>query len=346
MLIPPKRTLFRKNDHTTNPLVVALLIIVILLLLIILKQVDSGDIPAYLTPTQTPTRTVDSYKEEAQTYFIAGDLEKSIEAYKQAAIANPNDAELIAELARVQVYSSQLITIDQLRLQRLQDALATIDQAISIAPEDSIVRAVRAFVLDWLSGSSLIPQEEASSLLTKAEQEAIFALQLDNQNTLALAYYAEILVDQQKWVQADQNIKAALENGADLMDVHRINGYVQESLANYSQAISSYKTAAQITPNLTFLYMSIGANYRKLLQYESALEYFDKAAKINETLGVNDPIPYFSIATTYVQMGQFFSAGLNARKGLNFNPENADAYGRLGIIYHRARNFEGAHPSF
>ena len=52
------------------------------------------------------------------------------------------------------------------------------------------------------------------------------------------------------------------------------------------------------------------------------------------------------IATTYVQMGQFFSAGLNARKGLNFNPDNADAFGRLGVIYHRARNFEGAITAF
>ena len=45
-------------------------------------------------------------------------------------------------------------------------------------------------------------------------------------------------------------------------------------------------------------------------------------------------------------MGQFFPAGLNARKGLNFDPDNADAYGRLGIVYHRSRNFEGAIPAF
>ena len=80
--------------------------------------------------------------------------------------------------------------------------------------------------------------------------------------------------------------------------------------------------------------------------YVKALDYFEKAAVINEQLGVNDPIPYFSIATTYTQMGEFFSAGLNARKGLNFDPENADAYGRLGIVYHRARNYEGAIPAF
>ena len=43
---------------------------------------------------------------------------------------------------------------------------------------------------------------------------------------------------------------------------------------------------------------------------------------------------------------QFFSAGLNARKGLNYDPDNSDAYGRLGIVYHRSRNYEGAIEAF
>ena len=198
--------------------------------------------------------------------------------------------------------------------------------------------------------------EDRTGLLTEAEQQVIAAIQLDNQNDLALAYYAEILVDQQKWIQAEQNISQALERAPDLMDVHRINGYVQESLGNYTQAIAEYEQAIRINPNLTFIYLRIGANYRRLgakgeasinnPMYISALDYFDKAAKINEQLGVNDPIPYFSIATTYTQMGQFLQAGRNARKGLNFDPDNADAYGRLGIVYHRARNYEGAILAF
>jgi tetratricopeptide (TPR) repeat protein len=77
-----------------------------------------------------------------------------------------------------------------------------------------------------------------------------------------------------------------------------------------------------------------------------ALEYFDKAAKINEQLGVKDSVPYFSIATTYTQMGEFLMAGRNALKGLNFDPGNADMYGRLGIVYHKSRNYEGAIPAF
>jgi tetratricopeptide (TPR) repeat protein len=189
-----------------------------------------------------------------------------------------------------------------------------------------------------------VDQEQA--LLSQGEQAAVRALQLDNQNTLALAFYAEILIDQQKITQADQNIKQALASDPSLMDVHRINGYLMESTSNYPQAIAEYKQALQISPNLTFLYMSIGVNYRQITQYELALENFAKAAQINETLGVKDSGPYFSIARTYVQMGQFFSAGLNARKGLNYKPDDADAYAQLGIIYFKSRNYEGAIPAF
>ncbi len=345
MYIPERKPLFRKNVKKTNPYGVAAMLGIILVLVIVLRNLNQGEITPMFMPTPTPTRTLDSFAGEGEAYFGAGDLDKSIEAYHQAVALDPGNAELQAELARILVYSSTLLNIDQERIDRLEEALITINNAVEITPEDSMVHAIKAFVLDWLAGNS-VTQAENETLLNQAEQEAIYAIQMDNQNMLALAYYAEILVDQQKWIQAEQNINEAAARAPELMDVRRINGYVQESLGNYSLAISEYKEAIRINPNLTFIYLRIGANYRKLSQFDSALEYFDKAAVINEQLGVHDSIPYFSIATTYTQMGEFFSAGLNARKGLNYDPDNADAFGRLGIVYHRSRNYEGAILAF
>jgi len=345
MYIPERKPLFRKNVKKTNPYGVAAMLAVILVLIIILRSISQGEITPMFMPTPTPTRTLDSFAGEGEVYFGAGDLDKAIQAYGQAVLMDPGNTDLLAELARIQVYSSTLLTIDSERIARLEEALATINSAVEIDQEESMVHAIKSFILDWLAGNSLT-QAENDAMLNEAEQEAIFAIQLDNQNMLALAYYAEILVDQQKWIQAEQNIREAADRAPEVMDVRRINGYVQESLGNYSQAISEYKEAVRINPNMTFIYLRIGANYRKLQQFDAALEYFDKAATINEQLGVRDSIPYFSIATTYTQMGEFFSAGLNARKGLNYDPDNADAYGRLGIVYHRSRNYEGAIPAF
>ncbi|MBI9044536.1 MAG: tetratricopeptide repeat protein, partial [Anaerolineaceae bacterium] len=110
--------------------------------------------------------------------------------------------------------------------------------------------------------------------------------------------------------------------------------------------IKYYQQAAEITPNLTFLYIYIGANYRVLEQYDLALEYFSKAADINKQLDVKDPIPYLSIAKTYSRTGEFFIAAKNILRALEFNPYSQDIYGQLGIVYFRSRNYEGAIEAF
>jgi tetratricopeptide (TPR) repeat protein len=237
----------------------------------------------------------------------------------------------------------------------LTDALASIDQAKALAPDDSTVAAIRAFVLDWNADDS-ISGDRAPALLTEAEQEAVRALQQDNTNVLALAYYAEILIDQQNITQGKQNILQALENGKDLMDVHRVYAYLLETEGNYSQAIAEYDQAIKIAPNLTFLYMRAGANYRQLAfistiedqrlsLYDKSLEYFARAYAINEQLGVKDPGPNISISRTYSQLGEFYAAGRNLQRALELDPSSAEVFGQLGIVFQRSRNFEGAIPA-
>jgi len=345
MIIPGKKPLFHKDGSQNAPFRIVALILGILILLFILRSINSGVIPPFFLPTSTPTRTFGSYAAEGETQFTAGDLGKAIEAYQQALRVDPKNADLWAEQARIQIYSTKMLTIDAARQTRFDEAKKSIDTAMSVSPDSSLAYAVKSFYLDWYATSGLAGDQE-QALLSQGEQAAVKALQLDSQNALALAFYAEILIDQQKIDQADSNIKQSLATDSTLMDVHRINGFLMESVANYPQAIDEYKKALQISPNLTFIYMSIGVNYRQITQYELALENFAKAAQINATLGVKDSGPYFSIARTYVQMGQFFYAGLNARKGLNYKPDDADAYGQLGIIYFKSRNYEGAIPAF
>jgi tetratricopeptide (TPR) repeat protein len=322
----------------------------------LIRQTQRGVIKPLFLPTPTPTRMAESYALEGDAQFTAGNLDAAILAYREAVHVDPNDARSWANLARIQTYSTALLTTDPERKARLAEALASINQAAAVALDDSTVHAIRAFVLDWNANPTLVDERQAQAYLTEAEQEAVRALQLDNSNTIALAYYAEILVDQQKWTEADQYIKQALERDPSLMDVQRVDAYVLESLGQYNLAIEAYDRAIALAPNLTFLYLRAGANYRRLAfdspnpqvqrdLYEKSLDYFAKTAQINAQLGVKDPVPYISISKTYSQMGEFFIAARNVQKALEFQPDNADLYGQLGVIYFKSRNYEGSIPA-
>ncbi len=346
---------FRKP--TTNPYRIFILLLLIMGMIWLIRQMEQGNITRPFTPTPTPTRVAQSYALEGDAQFEAGKLDAAITAYEEATRVDPNDAEVWAKLARIQTYSSTLLTTDDQQRDRLQEGLASIERAVELAPDDSDVIAIYAFVLDWNANSILFGVDQADDYLLAAEQAAVRAIQLDNQNTLALAFYAEILVDEQKWGQAEQYITQAAEQDDSLMDVHRVYAYVLESLGQYNQAIQEYEKALAISPNLTFLHLRAGANYRRLAfgsqndatrtqLYESSLEYFAKAARLNQQLGIEDPVPYLSIAKTYSQEGEYFIAARNVQKALEIDPSNADIYGQLGIVYFKSRNYEGSIPAF
>jgi tetratricopeptide (TPR) repeat protein len=326
----------------------------------VLRGLQNGQIVSPFVATPTPTRMAESYKLEAEAYFESGKLDDpsnegpglvsvqvndAIDAYKAALEENPDDAKAWAELARIQAYSSSMLGNDFDRRARLEEAVESANNAVNLIPDDSTFHAIRAFTLDWLAFNPTIGDDQRQELLVEAEREASRAFQLDPENALALAFYAEILADQQRWLQAEKYAAQAVDLDPTLMDTHRVYGYVLETLAQYNSAIQQYQEAARITPNLTFLYVRIGQNYREGIRNpDLALEYFDRAASINQQLGVENPIPYIEIAKTYTQQGQFFAAGINAERALSFDPTNANTYGQLGLIFRRARNYEGANP--
>lgn len=350
-----KRPTFRPTRKGFSAARFVFLVILIIAGMWLLLGYQRGQVEPLFLPTPTPTRTAGSYFEEAQAYFQAGKLDApdplppnppdpdAIDTYQRGLQVDPNNARAWAELARIQTYSITMLSSDADRRARLKEALDSINKAVQLNPDDSAVHAIRAFVLDW--NASYASETEAANLLKEAESEAVRAYQLDPQNALSLAFYAEVLLDQQKWSQAEQYAARAVNLAPDSMDAHRVYATVLESIAQYRLAIEQYLAAAKINPNLTFLYVYIGRNYLRLRVYDKALEYYARAADINDQLGVKNPLPYLEIAKAYTQQGEFFIAAKNAEKALRFDPSNANTYGQLGIIYIKSRNYEGAMPA-
>ncbi|MEB2333215.1 MAG: tetratricopeptide repeat protein [Anaerolineaceae bacterium] len=355
MNISPRRPLFNRKPQSN---IYRLFIWVIMLLggVWVLQQINSGEIEPLFQATPTLTRSPESLILEGEAYFSAGNVNAAIQAYRAAAAVDPNNAQTWTKLSRIQTYSSAFLITNDEKKARLAEALESAAKAIELAPEDSSAHAVRAFALNWSANPNFRTTDEIQNYLRDAEAESLTALQLDSSNTLALVYYAEVLLDQQKWDQAELTVKQALAQDDTIMDVHRVYAAVLETFGQYELAIAEWDKAIAIEPNFTFLYTRAGANYRILAfniaskqgveearpTYEKSLEYFDRAVRINEQIGVKDPGPHLSIARTYSQLGEYFAAARNVQKALQYEPTNSDIYGQLGIVYFRSRNYEGS----
>jgi tetratricopeptide (TPR) repeat protein len=321
----------------------------ILICLGIFKLLDNGTIPSPFAPPPTPTRMALSYAEEGKAFFDAGIINKSIEAYQKAVAVDPDNHQLWAELARIQTYSSELMLSAASKKERLEQALSSIETSIDINEDYSTAHAIKILVLDWYANSEWMDSETREQTLVEAIQSSAQALLLDRGNALALAFKAEVLVDQANWSAALDVGAQAAQLGPDIMDVRRAYAYVLESNGYYTRAIEEYLAAIRLNTNLPFLYIRLGANYRKLGEtatdtatrdqmINDALEAFARAADLNPS----DPIPYLSIAQTYSNQGDFFAAERNAQKALDLDNTDAYLYGRLGVIYYKAKNYETA----
>jgi tetratricopeptide (TPR) repeat protein len=320
----------------------------ILFFLGLLYLLNVGIIRSPFAPPPTPTRSMGSYADEGKAFFDAGILDKAIAAYRNAAGVDPKNPALWAELARIQTYSSSLMLSTDQKTIRMQEARESVETSVTLDEDYATGWAIKTLVLDW-SASQEGDEETRQEMLNNALQASSQALLLEPSNPLALAFRAEVLADQENWSSALDLGARAADLGPEIMDVRRAYAYVLESNGYYSLAIEEYLAAITLNTNLPFLYMSLGANYRRIGEtatstvlrdemIDNALEAFQRAAELNP----KDPLPYLSIARTYSNQGEFFAAERNAQKALELDNTNAFIYGRLGVIYYFAKNYESA----
>ena len=312
----------------------------------LLKGVITDQIVSPWQPTLIPTRDATSFALEAEAQFTSGNLQKAIDAYAEAAKLDPEQSEYIWKQGRALAYMTGSQTTDAEKIDTLTKAITLLESALTIFNEDSNIYAVLALVYLWFSDGDLCGPDMVETNLATAEDNIRRAVDYGPRNAMAYAFYAEILLEQANYERAEQMMSQALEygeeSGLEMFDVYRVQGILLESYGQYRSAIDAYNRALELSPNMTFLQIRVGVNWRQISDFDTALELFARAARINDQLGILDPLPYLAIGNTYSQTGDFYAAGLNIKKALQINPYNADVYGRLGVNYYKARNYEAA----
>jgi tetratricopeptide (TPR) repeat protein len=324
MYLQGRNLRLRKSGRRSNPRRVFLLVVLIAGGLFLLSLERQGVVKPIGEPTLAPTRIPSTYAEEAEAQFASGNLKAAIAAYNQARVADPRNLDYSVALARIQIYAEDY-----------EGALATAEDALLIAPNSAKSKAIYAWALDWNVSTGC-----ACKTLPEAEAAAVTAIALDTNYAPAHAYYSEILNDSGKWSQGFQEAENAIALDPNLLEAHRALGYAYESIGQYADAINSYLNAVQINPNLISLYIQLGLNYRTLGDVEQSIFYFGKANAIDP----ENVLPYLYLSRTHYQNDELGTAIQYLERALALEPDNADIHGRMGLIFFRRRNYEGAAP--
>jgi tetratricopeptide (TPR) repeat protein len=293
-------------------------LVVIILGLLYFNQVVVPAMPAPFVPTTTPTRSAESFLNEADAFFKDGKLTQAIDAYKQAILADPKNPAYYVDMARLQVFAGLY-----------KEAQTSAEDALLLNPNNSMAHAVKAWALDFLGQ---YPEATASI------QEA---LKLDPNNAAAYAYYTEILIDQGNYDDIETAIsmsQKARDLAPNMLETHRARGYVLYATGNYADAIQEYKAALAINDKIWDLHYSLGVVYRINGDFDLASQEMLAAIAFNPE---NPDIPT-DLSRTYATQGQFGKAVQYAEQAVKVAPSDPRLHGNLGFMYYKNSELDNA----
>ena len=276
------------------------------------NQVYLPSQPNPFEATPTVTRSPESFVTEAEALYTEGKLPQAIDAYKSAINASPQDPLLYISIARAQVFAGQY-----------DDAVSNAKNALLLSPNNARAYAVLGWALDFQEGKN----SEALDAIQKA-------IEIDPNDPVAHAYYAEILVDSglfENLEKAAEESRIAIGLNPNLLETRRARGYILEATGNYEEAIREYEAAIAINSNISTLYIELGRNYRFLQAYDKAITAFTRA----NTLNPPDPLPDYLISRTHATTGAYAQALQYAETAVENDPANARLRGNYGVMFHR-----------
>ena len=276
-----------------------------------LNQVYLPAQPNPFEATPTATRSPESLATEAENLFRDGKLLQSIEAYKEAIKADPQNPALYIAIARIQVWAGQY-----------EDAQANAENALLLNPNSSMAHAVKAWALDF--------QGNNTDAITSIDA----AIELDPNNAIAHAYRVEILIDSGSFdniTTATEVSRSALALDPNALETRRARAYLLEATSNYEEAIQFYKSAIEVNPNIPILHMELGRNLRFLEVYDDAIKEFTLA----NTLNPPDPEPDLLISRTYATIGDYAKAIQYAEQAVKDRTTDPHLRGNYGVMLFR-----------
>ncbi|HSQ26363.1 MAG TPA: tetratricopeptide repeat protein [Anaerolineales bacterium] len=308
--------------RTQRPSIWRLAVLVVLIgIALYVNQVVVPATPPLFIPTPTPTRSPESYVNQAQEFFLAGKLSQSSEAYKQAIASDPSNPSNYISLARLQVF-----------LGEYDQAVENAQNALLQNPNNPLAHAV----LGWALGFQ--------GKYGEAELEIKKSLASDPNLALTHAYYAEILMNQGDfglYDRAAEESKKALDLDPTLLEARRARGIVFLNTQNLEQAVEEFQAALAINKNIADLHLYLGVTYRAMEELGLAQESLLASYALNPT----DTTALTELSRAFFADGRYAQAAQYAEEAVKVDPSDPRLHGNLGITYYKNNDYANAIPA-
>jgi tetratricopeptide (TPR) repeat protein len=299
-----KWNMTRKRRKRSNPWRV-LVLLGLIAGMVYVNRVVIPNTPPLFVPTPTPTRSPESFVNQAEALYRDGKLSQAIEAYEDAILSDPENASNYVELSRIQILAG-----------RYSDALENAELALLLNANNPLAHSMRAWAQNFL-GEPL----EAEATIKRA-------LELDENYAIAHAIYAEILFDNGSFERGAEESRIALELDPNSLEVRRARGYILYNTQNFEEAVEQFDAAIAINEKIPGLHLLKGYNYYAMGEYDLSIEALNQANALNP----DDYEPDLVASRVYFTYGEYAKAVQYAEQAVNNEPANARLRGNYGVM--------------
>jgi tetratricopeptide (TPR) repeat protein len=151
-----------------------------------------------------------------------------------------------------------------------KNAVEALDKVIAINPNYAIAYANRAQSYNLLND------------FEKALLDVDKALQLDNKLEFAFSVKGSILTKQEKYPEAEKVLNTAIEMNPNSAESYFNRGFFYEERKEYAKSESDYNKAEELgMENKAMLYNNMAVLYRRLKDFDKAIDFLNKARQFN-----------------------------------------------------------------
>ncbi|MCA9919796.1 MAG: tetratricopeptide repeat protein [Anaerolineales bacterium] len=255
-------------------------------------------------PTVEPTPTADERLDRGIALLEEGAYAEAVTELEAANLQDPDNVEILANLGG-----------GYLELDRAEESIAVLEQALAIDPEHPLALANLCTVRGLAGDPDVI--ELCQAALAAAPDSA------NVHNGLGVAYFNNDQLDL-----AAEQFLASIEIDPNSANPQNNLGLVYANQGKDDLAVEQYQKALAIDPDYEIAYANLGLLYLNSGDYQQSVENYTSAIELNP----NQPGSFRNRGSAYYNLGDVDLALENYEEAARLDPTDIQSVNNLGYI--------------